>query len=99
MQRRSFLQSLIAGAAALTLDPEKALWVPGKKTVFIPPPPKIEEPTILEWMVCTGPLGWGPPLDVTTWGSPVRAFKHGLPQDFTPQDLEALRLMRSRSRL
>ena len=33
MNRRSFLASLLATAA---LDPEKLLWVPGKKTIFIP---------------------------------------------------------------
>ncbi len=35
MNRRTFIASLIAGA---TLDPERLLWVPGRKKVFIPPP-------------------------------------------------------------
>lgn len=35
MNRRSFLASL---AAALTLDPERALYVPGKKLISVPPP-------------------------------------------------------------
>lgn len=35
MNRRSFLTSL---AAALTLDPERALWVPGQKLISIPKP-------------------------------------------------------------
>ncbi len=35
MNRRAFLAALIAGA---TLDPEKLLWVPGKKLISIPPP-------------------------------------------------------------
>ena len=34
VNRRSFLASLLATA---TLDPEKLLWVPGKKTIFMPP--------------------------------------------------------------
>ena len=38
MNRRSFLRSLGLGAAALTLDPERLLWVPGVKRIFIPPP-------------------------------------------------------------
>lgn len=46
--RRGFLASV---AAALTLDPERALWVPGKKLISIPKPiafdptfvPKLEE--------------------------------------------------------
>lgn len=33
MNRRGFLGAL---AAALVLDPERALWVPGKKVVSIP---------------------------------------------------------------
>ena len=39
--RRGFLgllgSSVAASAAALELDPELALWVPGKKTFFLPP--------------------------------------------------------------
>lgn len=38
MNRRGFIGSLLATAL---LDPEKLLWVPGKKTIFIPKPPKI----------------------------------------------------------
>ena len=34
MNRRSFLSAL---AASLVLDPERALWVPGKKLISIPP--------------------------------------------------------------
>lgn len=45
--RRGFLATLagaIASAAALGIDdPEKLLWVPGQKTIFIPEPP----PTIV----------------------------------------------------
>lgn len=36
MDRRGFLRSLLTGAAALTLDPERLLWVPGAKTISIP---------------------------------------------------------------
>lgn len=35
MNRRLFLGSLIAGA---TLDPERLLWIPGKKLISIPAP-------------------------------------------------------------
>jgi hypothetical protein len=35
--RRGFLTTLLAGAAGAVLDPEKLLWVPGKKTIFLPP--------------------------------------------------------------
>lgn len=35
MNRRGFFASL-AGASAFALDPERALWVPGAKTISIP---------------------------------------------------------------
>jgi hypothetical protein len=35
LSRRVFLGSL---AAAFAIDPERALWVPGAKKLFIPPP-------------------------------------------------------------
>src|SRR5215831_3822322 len=41
LNRRGFLQSGIAVASALALDPERLLWTPGAKTIFIPPPPKV----------------------------------------------------------
>lgn len=37
MDRRSFFSALAGIAASATLDPERLLWVPGKK-IFIPPP-------------------------------------------------------------
>lgn len=41
MNRRGFLAALGTFAAAAVLDPEKLLWVPGQKKIFIPaPPPK-----------------------------------------------------------
>lgn len=42
MNRRSFLSLLgsgALGAAAHTLDLDRLLWVPGKKTIFLPPAP------------------------------------------------------------
>lgn len=36
MNRRGFIGSLAMATAALVLDPEKLLWVPGKKTISIP---------------------------------------------------------------
>lgn len=45
MARRQFLQWLLRGAAgasvAVTFDVERLLWVPGQKTVFLPPPPVV----------------------------------------------------------
>lgn len=37
MDRRGLLQGLMLGASALAVDPERLLWVPGKKKIFIPP--------------------------------------------------------------
>jgi hypothetical protein len=37
MKRRAFLQLFGAGAAAFALDPERLLWVPGQKSIFLPP--------------------------------------------------------------
>jgi hypothetical protein len=39
MDRRSFLNSVLAFAATATLDPEKLLWTPGRKAFSIPKPP------------------------------------------------------------
>ena len=41
MDRRRFLESLILGASALAIDPERLLWTPGAKTIFIPPPLRV----------------------------------------------------------
>lgn len=38
MNRRLFLSSLAALASTAVLDPEKLLWIPGKKTISIPAP-------------------------------------------------------------
>lgn len=38
--RRNFLQSLMIAASALAVDPEKLLWTPGAKKIFIPTAPK-----------------------------------------------------------
>ncbi len=38
MNRRSFLSAAFASVAALAFDPEKLLWVPGKKLISIPAP-------------------------------------------------------------
>jgi hypothetical protein len=36
MNRRNFFGALLGGAAALAADPERALWTPGAKKIFIP---------------------------------------------------------------
>lgn len=44
MNRRDFLTRLsTVAAAALVLDPDLALWVPGRKTIFLPSAPAIWE--------------------------------------------------------
>ena len=37
MNRRTLLRLLASGLVAHTLDVDKLLWVPGKKTIFLPP--------------------------------------------------------------
>lgn len=38
MDRRTFFRLGAGAAIALALDPERALWVPGQKTYFLPSP-------------------------------------------------------------
>jgi len=38
LHRRDFLIRASMAAAALALDPERLLWVPGQKTIFLPTP-------------------------------------------------------------
>ena len=38
MNRRAFLRTLSGSTVALVLDPERLLWVPGARTIFLPPP-------------------------------------------------------------
>ena len=62
MNRRRFLEMLTGAAATMVLDPEKLLWVPGKKTIFIPKP--VIKPTLDDWEVVAvweyGGTGWVP---------------------------------------
>jgi hypothetical protein len=48
MDRRGFLRRLLAGGAALALDPERLLWVPGEKVISIPPAPVIITPSMAD---------------------------------------------------
>lgn len=50
MNRRRFLSLLTAGAAGMVLDPERALWVPGAKTIFLP-----SATTVVGWDPGFGP--------------------------------------------
>lgn len=46
MNRRRFLGSLAGFAAAMTMDPERLLWVPGKKTIVVMPALKEWNPNL-----------------------------------------------------
>lgn len=37
LSRRDFIKLLASGAAAYELDLDRLLWMPGQKTIFIPP--------------------------------------------------------------
>lgn len=52
--RRGFLGSIATFAAACTLDPELALFVPGKKLISIPEPPKAERLYPVRTVVVSG---------------------------------------------
>lgn len=51
MNRRQFLELLIAGGVGLTLDPDRLLWVPNQKKIFIPSGKILTESQIIaaEW--------------------------------------------------
>src|SRR5262245_25500931 len=53
MNRRDFLKILSASSAALVLDPEKLLWVPGEKKIFLPP----DEVLMTHTTILEGALG------------------------------------------
>lgn len=48
MTRRQVLRLLGVTAAALVEDPERRLWTPGQRKIFIPPAPAIGRPTIAD---------------------------------------------------
>ena len=37
LDRRGFLRAVGLGAVGMAFDPERLLWVPGRKTIFLPP--------------------------------------------------------------
>lgn len=45
--RRGFLEFLGAAGAGFVVDPERLLWVPGRKTIFVLPP-------LTSWPALTG---------------------------------------------
>ena len=52
MERRRFLEILAGGfTAAMTLDPEKLLWVPGAKVISIPNTVRLATPeeALMDW--------------------------------------------------
>ena len=50
MRRRAFLSLLGVGLAGYALDPDRALWVPGRKTYFVlPPQMKIPIGNVVLW--------------------------------------------------
>jgi hypothetical protein len=48
MNRRLFLSTLGLAAAGMALDPERLLWVPGRKTIFLPAVQKGLTATLLD---------------------------------------------------
>lgn len=55
INRRRFMQTLATAAVgAAAFDPEKLLWVPGQKTIFLPPVPTFS----IGHIVVGGPGRW-----------------------------------------
>lgn len=64
MRRRSFLAAI--AAAFVAPDPEKLLWLPGKKVISVPPARKVELATPVAWQAIVE--------DVTTLSDPWRKY-------------------------
>lgn len=66
MNRRTFLGLAAAASAALALDPERLLWVPGAKTIFLPPERSVVLAEIGDVEAVKAALG-GPFVTGVTW--------------------------------
>ncbi len=55
MNRRNFLQFAAVGLG-MALDPERLLWVPGRKTIFIPPPTAFGGPVTIARFSVLNPI-------------------------------------------
>ena len=64
MNRRSFLGILSGSIASFGLDPERLLWMPGAKTIFIPAP--LKQRNLLG--VCNGVLVYWDDIEKMTIG-------------------------------
>ena len=79
MNRRGFLSGLITAGLSAAVDPGRLLWVPGQKTIFIPPHLSVRPPLIFGlWRVAEfvalegniilgrsrGGLGWFTPSQI-----------------------------------
>jgi hypothetical protein len=70
MNRRDWLKLFSTGVVgALVLDPEKLLWVPGEKTIFLPPVLPAREPVIYSlWQLGVRLVDLENPNDFSTVG-------------------------------
>jgi len=87
MNRRQFLALGTGLTAAMVLDPERLLWVPGARTFFLPPEKRVVEAAIgdVEALIASigGPLVAG-----------IDARRAGLTSVFTtPDPASAVRLL------
>ena len=71
MNRRGFLSALVGAAV---LDPERLLWIPGKKLISIPKP-VIRQPEAGRWidvyLVEDNQVRLDPPIFVARWQQPI----------------------------
>jgi hypothetical protein len=72
MNRRAFLGALGAAIAGATLDPERLLWVPGRKRIFIPAPqPAVFLPPFFVAIVPRGQYRFSIWQNPESWGDLV----------------------------
>jgi hypothetical protein len=50
VKRRAFLKTLAAAVAGATLDPEKLLWIPGQKKIFLPAATQFGRPLTIDML-------------------------------------------------
>ena len=55
MNRRQLLGTLLGAAAGLVLDPERLLWIPGQRKIFIPPLAPLQKLEVGD-LVVSGPF-------------------------------------------
>jgi len=78
LTRRGFLALGAASAAAMVLDPERLLWVPGARTFYLPPERRVIEAQIGDVEALEAAIG-GPIIIGRRWANVYHDPKSSLP--------------------